>query len=252
MKIILPIFFVLASNQISAQQIFITKGKIEFEKQTNLHKDLDDSWGSDDDNIWIQSYKKTLPKIQTVYFDLYFNEDKTLYKAGKEAPQGLLKVPEWREDRSIDNIILNDLKENKTVSQKNIFDNNYLIADSLRKIDWKITSDARTIAGIECRKAIGKVMDSVYVIAFYSDLVQCSGGPESFTGLPGMILGVAIPRLNTTWFATKIQLIETKESDFTMPKNGKKSNFTDLQIILKKSTKDWGKNADKSVWRMML
>ena len=252
MRYIIPIVFVLASIKISAQQIFITKGKIEFEKQTNLHKDLDESWGSDDDNIWIQSYKKSLPKIQTVYFDLYFNENKTLYKAGKEAIQGLLKVPEWMEDRSIENIIYNDLKENKTVSQKNIFDNNYLITDTLRKIDWKITSDTRTIAGIECRKAIGKVMDSVYVIAFYTDLVQCSGGPESFTGLPGMILGVAIPRLNTTWFATKIQLIEIKESDFLIPKNGKKSNFADLQTIVTKSTKGWGKNAAKNVWQMML
>jgi len=253
MKYILSIVLLFAVKQSSAQQVFVTKGKIEFEKQTNMHKELDESWGdAEDDNIWKQNYKKILPKIQNTYFDLYFNEEKTLYKVGREAPQGFQKVPEWMMDRTTDNIIFNDLKEGKTASQKNVFESNFLIVDSLRKIDWRITSDTRTIAGIECRKAIGKIMDSVYVIAFYTDIIQNTGGPESFTGLPGMILGVAIPRINTTWFATKIELIDIKETDLAQPKKGKKSNYADLQEQLKKSTKDWGRNGARSIWKMMI
>lgn len=247
------LLFILFSFSTKAQQVFITKGKIEFEKQTNMHKELDESWGDDeDDNVWKQNYKKILPKLQNVYFDLYFNEEKTLYKVGRDAPQGYQKVPEWMVDRTTDNIIYNDLKDNKTTSQKNVFESSFLITDSLRKIDWKITSDTRTIAGIECRKAIGKIMDSVYVIAFYTDIIQSSGGPESFTGLPGMILGVAIPRINTTWFATKVQLIDIKETDLIQPKKGKKSNYTNLMEQLKTSTKNWGKNGARSIWKMMI
>ena len=252
MKHILYILFVLAAVNVSAQQVFVTKGKIEFEKQLNMHKEIDESWGGDDDNLWKQNMKKMLPKIQTTYFDLYFNESKTLYKVGKDAPQGFQKVPDWMQDRTTDNIIYNDLKQQQTVSQKNIFESPFLIQDSLVKIDWRITSDTRTIAGIECRKAIGKIMDSVYVIAFYTDIIQSSGGPESFTGLPGMILGVAIPRINTTWFATKVELIEVKETDMTAPKKGKKSNYNDLLQQLKKSTKDWGKNSERNIWKMMI
>jgi GLPGLI family protein len=249
------IFFIaslFAIKQSNAQQVFITKGKIEFEKQVNLHKEIDESWDEGDDNIWKQNMKKMLPKIQVTYFDLMFNEDKSLYKVGRDAPQGFQKVPDWMQDRTTDNIIYNDLKNNQTTSMKNVFEANFLIVDSLRKIDWRITSDTRTIAGIECRKAIGKMMDSVYVIAFYTDIIQSSGGPESFTGLPGMILGIAIPRINTTWFATKIQLLDIKETDLVQPKKGKKSNYSDLHGTIEKKYKRLGKNGPRNIWKMMI
>jgi GLPGLI family protein len=252
MQRILLTIIVLFALQAQAQQIFITKGKIEFEKQVNLHKDIDESWDNGEDNIWKQNMKKNLPKMQVTYFDLSFNEGKTLYKVGRDAPQGFQKVPDWMQDRTIDNITCNDLKTNTTTAQKNVFESNFLLVDSLRKIDWRITSDTRTIAGIECRKAIGRIMDSVYVIAFYTDIIQCSGGPESFTGLPGMILGVAIPRINTTWFATKVQLLDIKEADLAEPKKGKKANYTELYQQLKKATKDWGKESQRVIWRMMI
>lgn len=237
----------------NTQQVFISAGKIEYEKQINLHKEIDESWGEEnDDNIWKQNYKKSLPKIGISYFDLYFNENKSIYKAGKEAPQGHLKVPEWMRDNALDNITYNDVQQQQTTSQKNVFEATFLIQDSIRKIDWRITSDTRTIAGVECRKAIGKIMDSVYVIAFYTDLITSSCGPESFTGLPGLILGVAIPRINTTWFATKIELITVPDAILTAPKKGKKATYQDLYQQLKKSTKDWGKNSERNIWKAMI
>jgi GLPGLI family protein len=78
------------------------------------------------------------------------------------------------------------------------------------------------------------------------------GGPESFNGLPGMILGIAIPRINTTWFATKLELVEVKPTDLTAPKRGKKTNYNDLQVTLKKATKDWGKWGQRNIWSIML
>ena len=88
-------------------------------------------------------------------------------------------------------------------------------------MDWRITGERRTIAGFECHKAVGRIMDSVYVVAFYTDQIVTNGGPESFNGLPGMILGLAIPRINTTWFATKIEAIEISPLDIAAPKKGK-------------------------------
>ena len=253
MRLLIIAFFVFLSTVCQAQQVFISAGKIEFEKQINLHKEIDESWGDEnDDNIWKQNYKKSLPKVGVSYFDLYFNENKSIYKAGKEAQQGLLKVPEWMADKALDNIIYNDVQLQQTTSQKNIFENTFLIQDSIRKIDWRITNDTRTIAGVECRKAIGKIMDSVYVIAFYTDIITSSCGPESFTGLPGLILGVAIPRINTTWFATKIELITVPDAMLAAPKKGKKATYQDLMIQLRKSTKDWGKNGDRNIWKLMI
>ncbi len=241
-----PLLFVSFLN---AQDIFITKGKIEFERKVNVYKEIDAL--ADDDNDWLQSMKKSLPQYDVSYFDLYFDDDKTLYKPGREVVTAQ-KLPDWFQGPATDNVIYNDINAAQTISLKNVFENSFLIQDSLRKIDWRITPDTRTITGFECRKAVGRIMDSVYVIAFYTDEITVSGGPESFTGLPGMILGIAIPRINTTWFATKLELTEVKPEDIAAPKKGKKINNAQLLGQLKTSTKDWGKYGQRNIWHIMI
>ncbi|SJN18479.1 hypothetical protein FM107_01375 [Sphingobacterium sp. JB170] len=78
-------------------------------------------------------------------------------------------------------------------------------------------------------------------MAFYSESIIPTGGPESFCGLPGMILGVALPHENVSWFATKVtpmniqkvpqQQVERKKKPIT------KSEF---QKLLKERTENWG------------
>jgi GLPGLI family protein len=244
------LFFGLAS--VNAQQIFVTKGKIEFEKKINLHKAIEaESEGDDGDNSWILSIKKSVPQFKSTYFDLYFDGDKTLYKPGRDVTT-VQRIPDWLMGPANDNTIYNDLSTQQTTAQKTVFESTFLIQDSVRKVEWRITPDVRTIAGFECRKAVGRIMDSVYVIAFYTDQIITPGGPESFCGLPGMILGVAIPRINTTWFATKLELVEIKPTDMTIPKKGKKVNNSQLMAQLKTSLKDWGKYGQKNIWQTML
>ncbi|MBN9298301.1 MAG: GLPGLI family protein [Filimonas sp.] len=246
---ILPVFF---AGAVSAQQTFIAKGKIEFEKKISIHKALDAIVGDDEgEATWIAQLKKSLPAYKNVYFDLYFSGDKTLYQPGREdnAPQ---KTPDWALGPANDNIIYSDLSKGESISQKTVYEATYLIQDSIRNIKWRITPDTRTIAGLECRKAVGVIMDSVYVIAFYSEQILTTGGPESFSGLPGMILGVAIPRINTTWFATKLELQEVKPEQLVAPKKGKKTDNKTLLTQLNASTKDWGKNGKRNVWCVML
>jgi GLPGLI family protein len=96
------------------------------------------------------------------------------------------------------------LRTKQTTSKKNVGGSSFLVQDSTRKIKWKITDETRNIAGFEYRSANKLKMDSVNVVAFYTDEITTSGGPESFSGLHGMILGVAIPHEHITWFATKV------------------------------------------------
>ena len=95
-------------------------------------------------------------------------------------------------------------------------------------------------------------MDSVFVVAFFTEQILCTSGPEGFTGLPGMILGIAIPRLHTTWYATKLELIEIKETDLAAPKRGKAINQVQLQEQLKSLMKNWGRNANRNIWQIMI
>lgn len=250
MKKQITISVLLACLYISAlaQEQFIAKGKIEFEKKVNMHKQLDNIQENDE---WRNMIKKIVPPIKTTYFDLYFNSNKSIYTPGREVVT-VQKAPEWFDGPAADNIVFTDLDQQSVISQKTVFDNTFNVQDSVRKIDWKITPDTRTIAGIECRKATAVIMDTVFVVAFYAEQIVTSGGPESFAGLPGMILGLVVPRLNTTWFATKIEMIDVKEAMLTPPKKGKKTTSNDLKTLLKPSMKDWGKTGAKNMLQVSI
>lgn len=233
--------FILSFSCFSQQ--FITKGRIEYERKTNQHAFMDEN------SIWDEMVKKNLPKFVTYYFDLNFNNNRSLFKAGRDV--------EVRQNKywgvfAADNIISTDLINHISVTQKSVYSDVYLITDSLRKIQWKIMPEIRKIAGFDCRKAVGKVMDSIVVIAFYSDEITASGGPESFTGLPGMILGLAIPRMHTTWYATKLQLVEISDADLALPKKGKKFGGADFRKQLKDILKDSDDYTKRLQWQLML
>ena len=114
---------------------------------------------------------------------------------------------------------------------------------------WKIGSEVRTIAGFNCRKAVTRICDSVYVVAFYADEIPVSGGPEQFGGLPGMILQLVVPRLGTTWQATGVEGFTPDAAAMKLPSSkGKTINRADLAASIQSSLKDWGKWGVRSVW----
>lgn len=233
----------VCASTVSMAQQFITQGKIEFERKTNQHAFLEEG------SVWDEMMKKNSPKFHTAYFDLYFRDGQMLYKNGRE--------PETRQNKVwgvfiAENTILTNLDNDTVVTQKDIFNDMYLISNHLRKVDWKIGSEIRKIANFDCRKAVGRIMDSIVVIAFYSDEILPSGGPESFNGLPGMILGLAIPRMHATWYATKLELVPVTDKDLQAPKKGKKYTADAFQAQLKDIMKDWGDNGKRLVPQVLL
>lgn len=244
---VLLIAFISASATLYAQTggvpQFISKGRIEYERKTNQHAFMDEN------NVWDDMMKKNLPKFVTYYYDLSFDKNHSVYKPGRE--------PDVKQNRywgifDGDNIIATNLDSSLSVTQKNIFGDMYLITDSVRKVDWKIGTEIRKIAGFDCRKAVGKIMDSIIVIAFYTDEIVPNAGPESFAGLPGMILGIAIPKMHTTWYATKLQLVEVNANDLATPKKGKKFAGKEFRSKLKDILKSWGDYGVRMQWQLML
>jgi GLPGLI family protein len=221
---------------------FIVKGKIEFERKLNVHKVVSE-W----DGEFAAEMKKTIPQFKNDYFDYQFTGEKSIYKPGREETYA---GPNFFDNTANTNIVYTDFVQQQFTSQKEVFEDRYLITDSLPKARWKITGEMRKIAGFDCRKAVGVFFDSVYVVAFYTDEIMVSGGPESFNGLPGMILGIAIPRMYTTWFATKVELETIKEAEIIPPVKGKKVNISTLKESLNKSLKDWGVWAQRNTWKV--
>jgi len=233
-----------------ARSQYTAQGKIEFERKMNLHRRMDDMI-EDGGGKWWEQAKAQSPKFGISYFNLSFNTKKTMYRPGRESET---QVKLFGSTPAAENIVLTDMQAHQVKALKEIFEQKFLVADSMRQIQWKITDEIRTIADYKCRKAVGKICDSVYVVAFYTEDIMVSGGPEMFSGLPGMILEVAVPRLYTTWVATKVavDLPPAKEFVAPAPSKPKKVNQKELAETLKESLKDWGKEAARNVWWSML
>jgi GLPGLI family protein len=241
-KTLTTITIFLVCIQLNAQVQFINSGKIEFEKKMNQHAPIQD----EPENIWTAEMLKQMPKFVSDIFELKFTNTKSVYKLAKENPTNRYMM--WGSKPVDTDATIQDLQNGGTSAQKEIFENTYVIKDSSRNLEWKIADETREIAGFECRKAVTKICDSVYVVAFYTDQIPVSAGPESFGGLPGMILGLAVPRLYTTWFATKVELTEPTAADLNPKQKGKQVTRSQLTAELSKGLKDWGKDGAKRMW----
>jgi len=248
MKRTIVLFILISCFVITqAQQVFLKQGKIEFERKTNTHR----LYFSGETDSWSEQFKKLIPQFKVNYFDLIFTEKRSVYKPGKEVEE---QKSGFFESPANDNIVYKDLEQQISISEKQIFESKFLLTDSIRSLQWKLLPETRTIAGFECHKAVSKICDSVVVVAFYTDEIIPSSGPESFSGLPGMILELAIPRLYTTWTATKLEsLTPADEKKLVPPTKGKKANEKEMTEKIKDGIKDWGdKYYHRAVWFAVL
>ncbi len=234
---------IIIFNAAYTQQVFLTQGKIEFERKTNTHR----LYLSEESDSWSELFKKQIPQFDITYFDLYFTDNKSVYRPGKEVE---VKKLDFFEAPAVENIVYKDLRQQTAISQKQIFESQFLITDSIRQLQWKILPETREIAGYNCRKALTRICDSVVVVAFYTDEIVPSSGPESFSGLPGMILEIAIPRLYSTWTAVKVEgLNSSDEKKMLAPAKGKKATDAEMIGQIKDAIKSWGeKYYHRAVW----
>ena len=230
----------LITIQLCAQTArFITEGEILFEKTLNMHAVL--KKGIESTNASrieaYEAYKKAQPQFLVLKSKLAFNKLYTNYlpEPGIITP-GLSYFsynPIYEQINKIHTVINSD----SATIQKEIFDQFFLIKDKKESIKWKITDETREIAGYTCRRANGLVADSIYVVAFYTNKIPIAGGPESFYGLAGMILGVAVPEENVTWFATEVTEKKIAPNVLVAPSKGKlitkKELLNNLTDILK-------------------
>lgn len=200
---------------LTAQEKFIPYGRVIFEKKLNLIRSMEDT-------ALPEEAKAKMQKYVISQWNLIFDQSRSVFKPVKKNLEDESKSFFPFSIGKQTNEIYTDFGKNQRILKRNVMGDDYLLTDTIPRMDWKIVHDIRTIAGLECRKAIGIINDSIYVVAFYTDEILLRGGPEGFTGLPGMILGLAIPRYNTTWFATKIEGFINYQSELLPAVKGKK------------------------------
>lgn len=242
MKKIVISLLVLFAVKSNAQQ-FISTGKIEYEMRVNNHR----MFGN---GIFAQMFKDKMPNFSTYYYSLTFTDNKALYKFDRLNERD--KMP-WNDNNNQGDIWYNDYNTQLFSNSKFVFDGTYLLSDTLMNINWKLVpNETREIAGFNCRKAQGIIFDSVYVFAFYTDEITTNGGPMGIHGLPGMILGITIPRMFSSWIATKVEVNGVNTNIVTPPTKGKKKDPNELKLNVEKATKDWGPWGLQSVYNIFL
>jgi GLPGLI family protein len=235
-------FIILIGLATQSRAQYTFSGRIEYERKVNLHK----LW---EGNEWLENWTDKFPVFLINYFNLSFNTAQSRYAPGREVEAPKLT---WGLPPGADNEVHQDYARGTVTAAKNIYEEHFLIHDAPQKHTWRILGEVRIIAGYKCRKAVTRICDSVIVVAFYTDDIPVSGGPEQMNGLPGMILELAVPRLFTTWVATKVDVVSVKESELAVPAKGKPMTLPQLTAKLQESLKDWGKRGQRNVWWSVL
>ncbi len=236
MKKIIILVLIAGSLTTAKAQQFIDKAVIEFEVKTNVKKTIGNG-------MWADMLKENMPQFKTGYYHFSFDGSKSIYKFDRWADGP--KVPEFMRRDDETNIYYFDHAANKLFQEKAIVGSSFFVQDSIPQISWRLTNESREIAGFNCRKAVGIIMDSVYVFAFYTEEILIPGGPCTISGLPGMILGLTVPRLYTSFIATKVMLNGVKTADIKPVEAKKFSDRTALRKLITERAKEWTNEEDE-------
>jgi GLPGLI family protein len=182
MKKIIAILAIIlfTGNCLFAQHAhFTTSGKIEYNKNMNMYALFKKRITKDNEAFmqpFYDQYVKANPQFKVLKSTLSFNDNKTLFvpiepensKNNYFGDDPIANQP---------NTIYADYSTGMQIAQKAVFEETFLVKDTVRKFKWKITDETREIAGYTCRRANGIMLDSIYVVAFYTTEIPVSGGP---------------------------------------------------------------------------
>ncbi len=221
---ILALAFLLIGGELFGQ---ITSGHVVYERKTNLYK----KFKSPEIQRWIPENSKSKVDV----FDLYFTDSLSFF-----GPQenNLKEVMSWTTSK---NKVYQDFQGGSTYAIKEVFGEPSHLQDKMRSLNWKILPGKRKIAGYDCQKAMWEAGDTLRIYAWFANELMAPSGPESFHGLPGVILGLATEDGGVIYFAKQV-LLERVDPGILKPEKYKGKVYSSPELKTKLE-KDFGKEA---------
>ena len=147
------------------------------------------------------------------------------------------------------------------VDQREIVDRSYVVTDSVKKLDWKLTGESKTILNYKAFKATAQrigtrmqmsmengemkrqqVPDTASVIAWFTSDIPVASGPGTYQGqLPGLILELEENNGQTVFKAVEVSPKVTV-SKIKEPKDGKKMTAAEFDKERDKIMEEMRKN----------
>lgn len=263
----LALFFVAFS---SAQNF---QGKAYYFSKTSLDMD---NWGGREMS---EDMKKQIAERMKSMFEktfvLTFNQAESVYKEEEklEAPGGgggfRMMMGSFTAGPQYKNV-----KEQQFLQQQEFFGKQFLITDSLQKLDWKLGSETKQIGQYLCMKATAikkvdefdfrsmrrksredrekeKAKDStkvddpmneiempkeIEITAWYTPQIPINQGPGEYWGLPGLILEVNADR--TTILCSKIVMNPEEKEVIKKLEKGKEVTKKEYNEIIQKKMEE--------------
>ena len=206
-------FFALVMN---AQQ---KEGKVVYSRTTQMQIRLNN--GNDE-------IQNMLPKSRTDNFELHFANNQSIWRQAEKEMEDEAFGSGGIQIRMIgggaDDVVYNDFNTGKKVEQREMFDKKFIIDDSIRPLQWKMTGETKVILNHTCMKAVAttvskriqtyvedgkierkEVDDTARITAWFASDIPVSAGPAEYQGqLPGLILELDVNDGRQTFVALEI------------------------------------------------
>lgn len=205
-----------------------------------------------------------VPESRKDNFELMFGNNQSLWQVipGEDGNNSTFSGPGMviRIAGNTD-VIYTNFSTNKRVDQRDIMDREYLVEDTLRKLQWKISDETKSMLGYTARKAVAQrvapqlrttmengqmkreeTMDTSVIVAWFTSDIPVPAGPPEFGGqLPGLILELNVNNGRQIYKALeispKVNVAQIKE-----PKGGKRMTSAEFIKEREKLMEEMRKN----------
>lgn len=233
-KVILTFSMGLLLLTAHAQQ---KEGRVLYQRTIQMQMRMPGMVAADAATVLPQSHKDKL--------EVLFGNDQSLRRTKEEdmpeefvARQGGMQVTMMVADA--DDVTYHNFTTGQVIEQREFGTKNYIITDSIHKLNWKLTGKTSTILNYPCQEAvtqlIGKrtemgmangelkkeeVADTSNIVAWFTPAIPVPAGPEYQGQLPGLILGIDINDGRITYTAIEVSA-QSNLSAIKAPSKGKK------------------------------
>lgn len=175
---------------------------------------------------------------------LKFNQNSSLY----EADPNSIDNEGWSGRAPILHFF-HDYSQGTKIEVEEMLGKTYILEDSIASPKWRVQNKIKEVAGHICMLAVSEdTIKKQKIEAWFAQDLPISGGPERYTGLPGLILEINVNDGCLVITADKI-IAQNVSADLKAPKKkGKKIKNADYDLIISKHIKDSMKSYRNPFW----
>lgn len=232
MRKLFVIGFMFSALMVFGQEQLVVKYKYTAELSEGSLEISSDSKKIDPDLQKAINEAMTEPKYYTLRLTATESEFRKEEKIDNSQPKDGIKISISMGGEST---IYKNFEEDIYLNSRPLGNKDFLVKDSLKVYQWKISRDSKEVSGYEVRKA--EFSDSTQnVTAWYAPALPFKNGPQMYQGLPGLILELQVERIKpnkkkgmTSVFSAYSIEIDKNPSVIERPKKGKEISEEDFK-----------------------